>query len=122
MRLVGLRSFSKMTNFNFVITVASGSLLAGAAQASTWTVFSQALLTLAAIFAVQWAIARIRKESDTFEQVIQNEPILLMRDGVIDERALGRTRVARSDLIAKLREANVLRLPCVPWCLRRLAT
>ena len=113
MRLVGLRSFSKMTNFDFVITVASGSLLAGAAQASTWTVFSQALLALAAIFAVQWAIARIGKESDTFEQVIQNEPILLMRDGVIDEHALGRTRVARSDLIAKLREANVLRFSAV---------
>ncbi len=112
-RLVGLRSFSKMTNFDFVITVASGSLLAGAAQASTWTVFGQAILALAAIFAVQWAIARIRKESDTFEHAIQNEPILLMRDGVIDERALERTRVARSDLIAKLREANVLRFSAV---------
>ena len=29
-RIVGLRSFSKMTNFDFVMTVATGSLLAGA--------------------------------------------------------------------------------------------
>lgn len=109
-RLVGLRSFSKMTSFDFVITVASGSLLAGAAQASSWSTFWQAILALAAIFAVQWLIARIRKESDTFEHAIQNEPVLLMRDGLIDDEALQRTRVARSDLIAKLREANVLRL------------
>ena len=30
-----------------------------------------------------------------------------MRDGLIDEDALAKTRVARDDLIAKLREANV---------------
>ncbi|MEE4212017.1 MAG: YetF domain-containing protein [Parvularcula sp.] len=112
-RLVGLRSFSKMTSFDFITTVASGSLLAGAAQASTWTVFGQAIFALTAIFVVQWTIARIRKGSDAFEHAIQNKPILLMRDGVIDDRALERTRVARSDLIAKLREANVLRFSAV---------
>ena len=33
-RLNGLRSLSKMTNFDFVMTIALGSLVAGAAQAS----------------------------------------------------------------------------------------
>lgn len=112
-RLVGLRSFSKMTSFDFVITVASGSLLAGAAQASSWSTFGQAILALTAIFAVQWFIARARKESDTFEDALQNEPIILMRNGTIDENALTQTRVARSDLIAKLREANVLQFQSV---------
>ena len=31
-----------------------------------------------------------------------------MRDGIFDENALRKTRVAKDDLIAKLREANVL--------------
>mgnify|MGYP000229886404 CR=1 FL=1 len=35
-RINGLRSLSKMTNFDFVMTVALGSLVAGAAQASGW--------------------------------------------------------------------------------------
>lgn len=34
-RLVGLRAFSKMTAFDFVVTVAIGSLLAGASQATS---------------------------------------------------------------------------------------
>ncbi|MEM7677077.1 MAG: DUF421 domain-containing protein, partial [Myxococcota bacterium] len=38
-RVVGLRTFSKMTAIDFVITVAIGSLLAGAAQATEWTDF-----------------------------------------------------------------------------------
>ena len=106
-RIVGLRSFSKMTNFDFVMTVATGSLLAGAAQSTAWPGFFQALLAMAALFAVQWMTARLRKDSSAFEDVVQNDPVILMRDGLIDEDALTKTRVARDDLIAKLREANV---------------
>jgi uncharacterized membrane protein YcaP (DUF421 family) len=107
-RVNGLRSFSKMTNFDFVMTVAVGSLLAGAGQSTQWTGFGQALAAMAALFIVQYATARLRKASDTFEQVLQNTPVVLMRDGVILDEALAYTRVAKSDLIAKLREANVL--------------
>lgn len=107
-RVNGLRSFSKMTNFDFVMTVAIGSLLAGASQSTTWSAFNQSLIAMATLFLVQYATARLRKASDSFETLMQNTPIVLMRDGVIFEDALKNTRVAKSDLIAKLREANVL--------------
>ena len=41
---------------------------------------------------------------------MQNAPVFLMRDGEFLEDALRATRVAKSDLVAKLREANVLDL------------
>lgn len=108
-RIVGLRSFSKMTNFDFVMTVAMGSLLAGAAQVSDWLPFAQVMAAMAGLFAVQYLMARARKASDTAESLMANDPCILMRDGVIDEEALRATRVTRSDLLAKLREANVMR-------------
>lgn len=107
-RINGLRSFSKMTNFDFVMTVAIGSLLAGASQSTEWTAFLQTLLAMATLFFVQWLAARLRMASDSFEDAIQNAPVLLMRDGVFLSEALNSSRVAKSDLIAKLREANVL--------------
>ncbi len=107
-RLNGLRSFSKMTNFDFVMTVAVGSLLAGASQSTSWNAFAQTLAAMAGLFIVQYGAARLRKASDRLESLIQNKPTVLMRDGVIFEEALVETRVARDDLIAKLREANVL--------------
>ena len=107
-RLVGLRSFSKMTNFDFVMTVATGSLLAGAGQASDWKGFAQAMTALAALFLVQFVTARLRKDSDVAEAIMQNEPVLLMKDGEILHDALKQERVAVSDLMAKLREANAL--------------
>jgi uncharacterized membrane protein YcaP (DUF421 family) len=107
-RINGLRSFSKMTNFDFVMTVAVGSLLAGASQSSSWEGFTQALVAMAAMFLVQYSTARLRRASDTFEAVMQNQPVILMRNGKVIEEALNHTRVAKADLLAKLREANVL--------------
>ena len=107
-RINGLRSFSKMTNFDFVMTVGIGSLLASSSQSQTWLTFVQGLLAMAMLFVVQYCAARIRKASDKAESIMQNQPVMLMRDGVILEDALRETRVSRNDLLAKLREANVL--------------
>ncbi|MGF1459713.1 MAG: DUF421 domain-containing protein [Leptolyngbyaceae cyanobacterium] len=107
-RVNGLRSFSKMTNFDFVMTVAVGSLLAGAGQSTSWTAFAQTLAAMTSLFLVQYLTARLRKASNTFATLVQNQPVVLMRDGKIFDEALVKTRVERSDLIAKLREANVL--------------
>lgn len=109
-RMVGLRSFSKMTNFDFVMTVAMGSLLAGASQSKEWPAFVQTLAAMGGLFLVQWLAARLRKASDRFEDAVENQPVLLMREGRMIEQALEETRVARDDLVAKLREANVLDL------------
>ena len=107
-RIVGLRAFSKVTAFDFVVTVATGSLLAGASQATSWIGFSQAAIAIMSLLSVQYVVARVRRASETVENVIQNSPILLMRNGTILHDALAATRVAEDDLVAKLREANVL--------------
>ncbi|MEQ8307332.1 MAG: DUF421 domain-containing protein [Hoeflea sp.] len=109
-RLIGLRTFSKMTAFDFVVTVATGSLLAGACQSDSWSAFWQTLMAIGVLLGLQYVTARLRKSSESFDQVVQNSPVLLMQDGVILNAALTRTRVAEDDLIAKLREANVLDL------------
>lgn len=106
-RVVGLRAFSKMTAFDFVVTVAVGSLLASASQAPSLSEFVQPTIAIASLLGVQYAVARLRRSSDTFEAIVQNSPVLLMNDGKILYDALKATRVEEDDLIAKLREANV---------------
>ena len=108
-RVVGLRSFSKMTNFDFVMTVAMGSLLAGA---SSMTPPGRVpfLTAMASLFAVQYLVAYLRQRSATLDDLVQNRPVLLMKNGVILQDALKETRVRKEDLVAKLREANALDL------------
>lgn len=112
-RLVGLRSFSKMTAFDFVATVAMGSLLAGASTAASWPGFFQAVLAMLFLLSLQWALARARIGSDRLRNLIGNTPVLLMEDGRFCEEALRRTRVAREDVLAKIRGANALDLTAV---------
>ena len=54
-RLLGLRAFSKMATSDFVMTVAMGSLLAGAAQATEAPALWQALAAMAGPVAMQFA-------------------------------------------------------------------
>ncbi|MEO0871314.1 MAG: YetF domain-containing protein [Pseudomonadota bacterium] len=106
-RFVGLRTFSKMTAFDFVTTVAIGSLLAGAAAASTWPAFLQNAGAIVAILIAQVILALVRRQSDTAANAIANDPILLMQDSEWHLEALRTSRVSKDDVWAKLREANV---------------
>lgn len=106
-RVIGLRAFSKMTSFDFVTTVAIGSLLAGCVQATEWGTLVQALIAIAALLGIQYIVSRARSHRADFEGVIGNTPALLMRDGEFQEPVLKRTRTTRNDIVAKLREANV---------------
>ncbi len=107
-RMNGLRSLSKMTNFDFVMTIAMGSLVASATQVEKVDALVQIMAAMAGLFLFQNITARMRRASDVFEDAAQNDPILLMKDGKICHAALKAERVAVSDLMAKLREANAL--------------
>ncbi|WP_340271091.1 DUF421 domain-containing protein [Sulfitobacter pontiacus] len=96
-RIVGLNSFSKMTNFDFVTTIAFGSLLAGAAQASDWKAFFQTLVATACLFLFQFTLSYLRRRSETALHTIQNAPVYLMENGKICEEAMRVNRVSRSD-------------------------
>jgi uncharacterized membrane protein YcaP (DUF421 family) len=108
-RIVGLRSLSKMTAFDFVATVATGSLLASTGKAESWPAWLQGMAVFVALFLLQAGAAFVRRHSALADRMLENEPILLMRDGEVDEAALARASITRGELIAKLREAGARR-------------
>ncbi len=112
-RIAGLSSFSKMTNFDFVMTIAMGSLLASSSQSSTWAAFTQSLAAIATLFVVQVFLARARLRWPRVREALQNRPVLLMRDGHFLEHEMRAQRVSRGDLLEKLRGANVSDLSTV---------
>ena len=104
-RISGLRSLSKMSSFDFVVTVAIGSIVASTVATSTR--FANGALAVGVLLLAQAVVAVLRRRTG-FENLVDNTPMLLMRDGEMIDEALDRTRVTRSDVYAKLREANVL--------------
>jgi uncharacterized membrane protein YcaP (DUF421 family) len=105
-RVVGLRSFSKMSSFDFVMTLAVGSIVASVAVTSTVSLPDGAV-GLAALFGVQYVIGRLRSAT-RFERLVDNSPVVLMIGDRFLTENLARTRVTTLDVKAKLRAANVL--------------
>lgn len=108
-RVAGLRSFSKMSSFDFAITVAIGSVLAGTVIAENPPLL-QSLAALAILYALQIGLAFLRQRSDAIQHVVDNEPMLLMAGREILHDNLRKAQVTEGDVRAKLREANVLSL------------
>lgn len=108
-RMNGLRSFSKMSGFDFAVTVAMGSVLATVVMADTSTAFWTNLAALAAFFVVQGTISRFRARFPLLQNAMDNAPLMLMENGRILDHNLIKGQVSHGDLMGKLREANAIR-------------
>lgn len=108
-RIAGLRSFSKMSSFDFAMTVAIGSIVASTILTKNPPLL-QAIAALATVYILQMSIAKFRVISPIADSAIDNEPILLMKGTEILDKNLKKAKVTNDDLRAKLREANVTQL------------
>jgi len=108
-RLAGLRSFSKMSSFDFAITVSFGSIIAGVIMAKDPPLL-QAIVGLGTLYLLQIGIAALRGNTSYMSKLVNNEPLLLMRDEHILDENLKKAKVTHADLRAKLREANATKL------------
>lgn len=107
-RISGKRSFSKMSSFDFAMTVAIGSVLATVIISKSVSL-QHGITGLMIIYILQMLVAAARKWRP-IQKMMDNKPTLLMKNGKIIEGSLEKCKVTESDLKAKLREANVIHL------------
>ena len=105
-RLAGLRSFSKMSSFDFAITVAFGSVVAGTAMAKDPPLL-QGVTALGTLYLVQHLVAQLRRRKKA-SSLVDNDPIVLMIGRDVLQENLTAAGMTDADLRSKLREANVL--------------
>lgn len=105
-QLAGLRSFAKMSSFDFAITVAFGSLLA-TVIVSQQPPLLQGIAALVVLFAIQYTVSRLRLRSSTLVALVDNKPLLLMAGSEILDDNLKEGRMTRADLNSVLRLAGI---------------
>lgn len=108
-RWAGLRSFAKISSFDFAMTVAIGSLIASTIITEDPPLL-QAAAALVALYALQMGVAVLRRRSGLVRAAVDNTPLLLMDGRRVLWENMDAARLTEADLRAKLREANVLRL------------
>ncbi len=107
-RLNGLRSLSKMSSFDFAVTVAVGSIVASTLLSDTTSLLDGAI-GAAALLLTQRVISYARVNVGA-SALVDNQPVVLMAGEHMRDDVLQRTRVTRDDILGKLREANVIDL------------
>lgn len=106
-RIFGLKSFSKMTGFDFVNTVAIGNILAMSVATSnpTWLT---GIFLIGLLYLMNFLFSMLRNKSKSLRGMLDNSPLLLMENGEIIHKNMKAAKVTEDELLGKLREANVI--------------
>ncbi|WP_246139172.1 DUF421 domain-containing protein [Gelidibacter salicanalis] len=107
-RIFGKRSFSKMSSFDFAMTVAVGSMIASTVLSDSVS-FLEGAVGLLVVYSLQLAAAFLRR-FPWFRKLTDNEPTLLMDGQTLLRDNMKAVRVTEGDIRSKLREANVIKM------------
>ncbi|MBE9078573.1 DUF421 domain-containing protein [Romeria aff. gracilis LEGE 07310] len=102
LRVSGKRTLSKWNAFDFVVTIAYGSILASMLVSGSVSVL-QGILAFALLTLFQFSITWLAVQSDQFTRWIKAEPTLLLYQGKFQYDALRRERVTEGEVLAALR-------------------
>lgn len=102
LRLSGKRTLSKWNSFDFVVTIAIGSILASALL-STSTAFLQAMVAIGLLVSFQFVITWLSVRTQVVQKLIKAEPTLLLFKGKMLDAILKEKRVAKGEVLAAIR-------------------
>ena len=102
-RLMGLRSFSKLSSYDFAMTVAIGSILASTILSDSPSL-SQGLVAVAVLFLIQATISLIRRKFKPLKSIVDNQAIILMAHGEYFCDNLKEANLTNSDVQEVLRK------------------
>lgn len=102
LRISGKRTLSKWNAFDFIVTIALGSMLASAAL-STSTSFLQTMAGVGLLVSLQFLITWVSIRTSAVQNLIKSEPTLLLFKGEFIESALKSERVAKGEVLAAIR-------------------
>jgi uncharacterized membrane protein YcaP (DUF421 family) len=105
-RIIGLRSFAKFTAYDFAFTIAVGSIISSTLTSSTSLVHGA--VAISGLLFLTFTFSFLQRKFPVLSNLISNAPLLLMDGKEILDQNLQYARIEKSQLISKLREANVL--------------
>ena len=105
-RLMGLRSFAKLTSYDFAMTVAVGSILASTVLSKSPSL-SKGLLAIAVLFILQGSVSFLCRKVKPFKKAVDNEPIVLMAHGEYYWDNIAEASLSKHDIGTVLRKNGI---------------
>lgn len=101
-RISGKRTLAKLNAFDFVVVVTLGSTLSSMILAKVS--IAEGALAVVILIALQYALAKLTKESPSMEKIINSSPTLLYYNGIYLEDELSRETITKDEITAAVRE------------------
>ncbi len=105
LRVTGKRTLSKMNAFDFVVTVALGSILA-TVLLSKDVALAEGVLAFVLLALLQYGVTWLSVRSKWFCSWIKSNPQTLLRDGVFLAGPMREERVTHDEIMAAIRQAG----------------
>lgn len=105
-QLAGKRSFTKMSSFDFAMTISIGAMIATTVLSPSVSLL-QGVTGLAAIFMLEIFSNFLRKRFGFYRKTVDNQPIFLMKGSEVLRKNLEKARITEEDLRAVLRRNNI---------------
>jgi uncharacterized membrane protein YcaP (DUF421 family) len=104
-RITGKRTIGQFTPFDLIVVMLLSEAVSGSINAQDASL-PGGLLAAATLLGLDVLIAVASSRSRRFDAVMQGNPVLVGRDGVIYDDVLRRERVPRGDIDKALRDAD----------------
>lgn len=106
LRLGDRRALTQLSPFDFVVAVALGSIVARTATTRVPTVV-EGLAAIVALLVFHRLLSLLQLRSGLVRRMVEQPPIVLIRDGRVHDDALARADLTEGDLATLLREQGV---------------
>ncbi len=103
LRISGKRTLSKMNMFDWVVTVAMGSVMASA-LVSEGVTYVQTMAAYLTLIGAQWVVTTLSVRSSAFADIVKAPPTILFYHGTYYEAAMLRERVPKSEILGAIRQ------------------
>lgn len=105
-RIAGLRSFSKLSSYDFAMTIGIGSILASTVLSKS-TSLLQGLFAVSMLFILQALVSLVRRRIKPIKALLDNQPIILMANGEYFWDNLKEANLSTSDVQEVLRKNGI---------------
>ena len=105
-RIAGLRSFSKLSSYDFAMTIGIGSILASTVLSKS-TSLLQGLFAVSMLFILQALVSLVRRKIKPIKALLDNQPIILMANGEYFWDNLKEANLSTSDVQEVLRKNGI---------------
>lgn len=105
-RVSGKRATSQMNNFDWIVTVAIGSVV-GSAVVLEGVAVAPALVAVGLLLGLQYAVTASAARWAGVRRVVEASPTVLLHEGAFRDDALRAERVTRQEVMAAIRESGL---------------